>query len=185
MASRDAWPIGSRRTALDRANGRRAMMSERPRTSDPGRPPARSTSQLDEDDRLKPEFVRAVLDAVEAGDAEGARALVEPLHPGRHRRSVRAGRPRRAPRARRGDHRPARRRRVRRDERLCPRGADRRARAAPGRRHRRRARDRRRGRDHRGHGGGRPARRAPRARPRRSRRDRGSAVLSRRNPPAA
>ncbi len=38
-------------------------------------------SQLDGDDRLKPEFVRAVLDAVEAGDTEGARALVEPLHP--------------------------------------------------------------------------------------------------------
>ncbi|MDH7975420.1 magnesium transporter [Sphingomonas sp. AR_OL41] len=39
------------------------------------------TNQLDEDDRLKPEFVRAVLDAVDAGDADGARALVEPLHP--------------------------------------------------------------------------------------------------------
>jgi magnesium transporter len=38
-------------------------------------------SELDEDDRLKPEFVRAVLDAVEAHDDEGARALVEPLHP--------------------------------------------------------------------------------------------------------
>ncbi len=37
--------------------------------------------QLDEDDRLKPEFVRRVLEAVEAGDTEGARALVEPLHP--------------------------------------------------------------------------------------------------------
>jgi magnesium transporter len=37
--------------------------------------------ELDADDRLKPEFVRAVLDAVEAGDAEGARALVAPLHP--------------------------------------------------------------------------------------------------------
>jgi magnesium transporter len=37
------------------------------------------TQQLDEDDRLKPEFVRAVLDAV--GDSEAARALVEPLHP--------------------------------------------------------------------------------------------------------
>ena len=36
---------------------------------------------LDEDDRLKPAFVRAVLDHVEAGDAEGARALVAPLHP--------------------------------------------------------------------------------------------------------
>lgn len=39
------------------------------------------TAQLDEDDRLKPEFVRSVLDAVEDGDAEAARALVEPLHP--------------------------------------------------------------------------------------------------------
>jgi len=38
-------------------------------------------SELDEDDRLKPEFVRAVLDAVEAGDDEGARTLVDPLHP--------------------------------------------------------------------------------------------------------
>jgi magnesium transporter len=37
--------------------------------------------QLDEDDRLKPEFVRAVLDAVEAGDNDAAHALVEPLHP--------------------------------------------------------------------------------------------------------
>ena len=39
------------------------------------------TTQLDEDDRLKPEFVRSVLDAVEDGDAAAARALVEPLHP--------------------------------------------------------------------------------------------------------
>ncbi len=38
-------------------------------------------SELDEDDRLKPEFVRAVLAAVEAGDAEAARERVEPLHP--------------------------------------------------------------------------------------------------------
>ncbi|QDZ08552.1 magnesium transporter [Sphingomonas panacisoli] len=37
--------------------------------------------QLDEDDRLKPEFVSAVLDAVEANDPDAARALVEPLHP--------------------------------------------------------------------------------------------------------
>nr|WP_208402986.1 magnesium transporter [Sphingomonas japonica] len=36
---------------------------------------------LDEDDRLKPEFVRAVLDLVEAGDEAGAREKVEPLHP--------------------------------------------------------------------------------------------------------
>jgi magnesium transporter len=44
-------------------------------------PKALPVSELDEDDRLKPEFVRAVLDAVEARDDEAARALVEPLHP--------------------------------------------------------------------------------------------------------
>ena len=38
-------------------------------------------SELDEDDRLRPEFVRAVLDAVEEGDTAAARILVEPLHP--------------------------------------------------------------------------------------------------------
>ncbi len=38
-------------------------------------------SELDEDDRLKPEFVRAVLAAVEAGEAEAAREKVERLHP--------------------------------------------------------------------------------------------------------
>jgi magnesium transporter len=37
--------------------------------------------RLDEDDRLKPEFVREVIERVEAGDDEGARALVELLHP--------------------------------------------------------------------------------------------------------
>ncbi|PTS77264.1 magnesium transporter [Sphingomonas sp. HMWF008] len=42
---------------------------------------ATETNQLDEDDRLKPEFVRAVLDAVYDGAPESARALVEPLHP--------------------------------------------------------------------------------------------------------
>ncbi|RKE47476.1 MULTISPECIES: magnesium transporter [unclassified Sphingomonas] len=38
-------------------------------------------NQLDRDDHLRPEFVRAVLDAVEDGDDEAARTLVEPLHP--------------------------------------------------------------------------------------------------------
>ena len=42
---------------------------------------AEPSPQLDADDRLKPEFVRSVIDRVEAGDAEGARTLVEPLHP--------------------------------------------------------------------------------------------------------
>jgi magnesium transporter len=44
-------------------------------------PPGPAQDRLDEDDRLRPEFVREVLDRVESGDAEGARALVEPLHP--------------------------------------------------------------------------------------------------------
>ncbi|HEY6916092.1 MAG TPA: magnesium transporter [Allosphingosinicella sp.] len=43
--------------------------------------PQQASEQLDADDRLKPEFVRAVMERVEAGDADGARALVEPLHP--------------------------------------------------------------------------------------------------------
>ncbi|MBB4087197.1 MULTISPECIES: magnesium transporter [Sphingomonas] len=49
--------------------------------SDTELPEVEGETQLDEDDRLKPEFVRAVLDAVEDGNDEGARALVEPLHP--------------------------------------------------------------------------------------------------------
>lgn len=40
-----------------------------------------AAARHDEDDRLKPEFVDAVMDRVDAGDEEGARALVEPLHP--------------------------------------------------------------------------------------------------------
>ena len=35
----------------------------------------------DADDRLSPGFVAAVIERLEAGDVEGARALVEPLHP--------------------------------------------------------------------------------------------------------
>ena len=42
--------------------------------------PAHS-SAIDEEDRLRPEFVDRVLDAVDAGDDETARRLVEPLHP--------------------------------------------------------------------------------------------------------
>lgn len=38
-------------------------------------------TNLDEDDRLKPAFVRKVLDALRADDAEAARELVRPLHP--------------------------------------------------------------------------------------------------------
>ena len=42
--------------------------------------PIAAETRLDADDRLKPEFVTAVMARVAAGDAEGARALVEPLH---------------------------------------------------------------------------------------------------------
>jgi len=42
---------------------------------------AAAASAMDEEDRLRPEFVERVLDAVEAGDDETARELVAPLHP--------------------------------------------------------------------------------------------------------
>ncbi len=45
-----------------------------------GAPAPATDNRLDADDRLRPEFVRAVMERVEAGDEEGARALVEPLH---------------------------------------------------------------------------------------------------------
>jgi magnesium transporter len=38
-------------------------------------------SRMDADDRLRPEFVRDVIARVDAGDDEGARSLVSPLHP--------------------------------------------------------------------------------------------------------
>jgi magnesium transporter len=38
-------------------------------------------STHDEDDRLTPDFVDAVIEQVEAGNVEAARSLVEPLHP--------------------------------------------------------------------------------------------------------
>src|SRR5947209_1126441 len=44
-------------------------------------PPADSEPVVDEEDRLRPEFVDRVLDAVDAGDDETARKLVQPLHP--------------------------------------------------------------------------------------------------------
>ena len=40
-----------------------------------------SRNAMDEEDRLRPDFVREVLDAAADGDDEKARALVEPLHP--------------------------------------------------------------------------------------------------------
>ena len=44
-------------------------------------PEAKAQAPIDEEDRLRPEFVDRVLDAVEAGDDEVARELVQPLHP--------------------------------------------------------------------------------------------------------
>src|SRR5690242_15174346 len=46
-----------------------------------GAPVAEADAMLDSEDRLRPEFVDKVLDAVEAGDDQTARKLVEPLHP--------------------------------------------------------------------------------------------------------
>ena len=43
--------------------------------------PTDSASPVDEEDRLRPEFVDKVLDAVDEGDDETARRLVQPLHP--------------------------------------------------------------------------------------------------------
>ncbi len=50
-------------------------------TLSPPPPQAPPETQLDEDDHLKAGFVREVLAAVEAGNAEAARELVAPLHP--------------------------------------------------------------------------------------------------------
>ena len=43
--------------------------------------PQPESAVIDEEDRLRPEFVDKVLDAVEAGDDATARELVKPLHP--------------------------------------------------------------------------------------------------------
>jgi len=47
----------------------------------PDAAPPEEGAELDEENRLKPEFVRAVADALEAGDETRAYELVEPLHP--------------------------------------------------------------------------------------------------------
>src|SRR3546814_13299539 len=53
-------------------------------TADPAQQPEDDIlphdTRLDEDDRLKPEFVSAVLDHVDEGHAEEVRDLVRPLH---------------------------------------------------------------------------------------------------------
>jgi magnesium transporter len=47
----------------------------------PPRDSALDSDAIDDEDQLRPEFVDRVLDAVDAGDDETARKLVEPLHP--------------------------------------------------------------------------------------------------------
>src|SRR5215210_285729 len=47
----------------------------------PASPAAETQQAMDAEDRLRPEFVDKVLDAVDAGDDVTARRLVEPLHP--------------------------------------------------------------------------------------------------------
>ena len=56
-------------------------MSESDLETPAASPTPAASDRLDEDDRLKPEFVREVIERAEGGDSEGARALVEPLHP--------------------------------------------------------------------------------------------------------
>ena len=46
-----------------------------------GDSPDESNLAIDDEDRLRPEFVSKVLDAVDEGDDETARRLVQPLHP--------------------------------------------------------------------------------------------------------
>jgi len=53
-------------------------VSAAPERQPPGAAPG---SAIDDEDRLRPEFVDRVLDAVEAGDDATARELVAPLHP--------------------------------------------------------------------------------------------------------
>ncbi|MGQ0277318.1 magnesium transporter [Sphingopyxis sp. NFH-91] len=48
---------------------------------DPGHPPRETETELDEDDRLKPAFVRDVIDLAEEGEVEAARERVGRLHP--------------------------------------------------------------------------------------------------------
>lgn len=55
--------------------------SENIATAAPPEAEAEDTGVMDEEDRLRPEFVERVLDAVEVGDDETARQLVQPLHP--------------------------------------------------------------------------------------------------------
>ena len=77
---------GCARAAPSIGGRHRVHRGERHGRERPHRPAARRVEPghsraIDEEDRLRPEFVDRVLDAVEAGDDETARRLVQPLHP--------------------------------------------------------------------------------------------------------
>ena len=112
--------------------GKRAMAETELDELDRRRPPtaAEESEQLDEENRLKPEFVRSVARRARRGRRRPGLRTGRTAPPGRHRRPVRAARARRAPRAGRGDHRPDERRGHRRAQRLRPRGHGRGAAAA-------------------------------------------------------
>ena len=60
------------------------LLAETPATEDVGeaRPDDRiDDERMDEDNRLKPEYVRSIQDALESGDRQAVYDLVEPLHP--------------------------------------------------------------------------------------------------------
>src|SRR5215204_5343208 len=71
------WRRGNRRAARYLEGG---SMSESENIAADA-PELKQQAPIDEEDRLRPEFVDEVLDAVEAGDDETARRLVQPLHP--------------------------------------------------------------------------------------------------------
>ena len=75
---RQSGPV-HRRAAPDRRRGAQVSESEHIAAAHPE--DSVPDSVVDEEDRLRPEFVDKVLDAVEAGDDETARKLVQPLHP--------------------------------------------------------------------------------------------------------
>jgi len=56
-----------------------ATIDDREHDRDPA--PREAETELDEDDRLRPEFVRDVIDLVEAGEDEAARERIGRLHP--------------------------------------------------------------------------------------------------------
>ena len=115
----------NRRARTGRAEGTADERERRHRRPSPNR--RRTTRIMDEEDRLRPDFVREVLDAAADGDDENARALVEPLHPADIADLIELAA---------ADERDGlvaalagmrRRRRARRDERARPRGPDRRS----------------------------------------------------------